>query len=154
MSPRRPRLTARDRRLLADWEKMRPTPRPEARRIPDPFPNLLAAPEGCAEMARMILDNYADLPQGGRRRLALDILENAIDYGFAPPRELLAIMKRELATKPTGVTAKPEYQRALAIKRANPSVSVRALAAEVGVPWPTIARWQRTEYWKLAVSAK
>ena len=100
-------------------------------------------------MARMILDNYADMPSGGRRQLALDILENAIDFGFAPPAELLTILKRELAAKPTGVTAKPEYQRALAIKRANPSISVRALAAEVGVPWPTIARWQRHRYWKV-----
>jgi hypothetical protein len=154
MSPRRPRLTARERRLLADWEKTRPIPRPEARRIPDPFPNLLATPEGCAEMARMILDNYAALPQSGRRQLALDILENAIDFGFAPPAELLTILKRELAAKPTGVIAKPEYQRALAIKRAKPSISVRALAAEAGVPWPTIARWQRTDYWKVAVSVK
>jgi hypothetical protein len=121
--------------------------------FPD-IPNLLATPEGCAEMARQILAAGAKMPHRGRRQLALDILENAIDFGFAPPRELLEILKRELATKPTGVTAKHEYQRALEIKRTNPNLSVRALAAEVGVPWPTIARWQRTEYWKIAVSLK
>ena len=140
--------------MLDEWEKDATHPLPNSGRAPDPFPNLLATREGCAQMARMILGNYADLPSGGRRQLALDILENAIDFGFVPPAELLTILKRELATKSTGVTAKPEYQRALVIKRANPSISVRALAAEVGVPWPTIARWQRTEYWKLVVSQK
>jgi hypothetical protein len=122
--------------------------------MPDPIPNQLATPKGCAEMAGMVLDQYEAIPPLGRRQILLDILENAIDYGFCPPRDLLQLLKRELATKPAGVTAKPEYQRALALKRANPRLSVRALAAEVNVPWPTVARWQRQAYWKVVVSTK
>jgi hypothetical protein len=148
--PRRRRL----QQMLADWEKQRPIPPPEARRIPDPIPNQLATPAGCAEIAAMVLEHYQEIPTVGRRQILLDILKNAIDYGFAPPRALLQLLKRELATKPTGVTTKPEYQRALAIKSANPDMSVRALAEQVGVPWPTIARWQRQAYWKLAVSSR
>jgi hypothetical protein len=163
MSPRRARQTTTGKRRRLNWAEAQEYrsairwPVEGSNRIPEvpgPITNALVTAEGCAELARMILDKYTDLPQAGRRQLALDILEGAIDFGFAPPRELLTIMKRELATKPTGVTTKPEYQRALAIKRENPSISVRALAAEVGVPWPTIARWQRTEYWKLIVSPK
>ena len=152
MSARRPSLRAR--RVLAAWEKTRPMPLPEARRLPDPIPNVLATAEGCAEMARMVLQNYGDIPQAGRRQLALDIVENAIDYGFAPPREALIILKRELAVAPRSLATKPEFWRAAEIKRAEPDISIRALAERVGTPWPTVARWQRTPYWKLAVSRK
>jgi hypothetical protein len=151
VSPRRRRP---GHRLLEEWERDRPLPLRDSGRMPDPIPNLLATSEGCAEMAYMVVDQYEALPPVGRRQILLDILENAIDYGFCPPRDLLHLLKRELATKPTGVTAKPEYQKALAVARANPGISVRALAAEVNVPWPTVARWQRQAYWKLAVSMK
>ena len=152
MSARRPSLRAR--RVLAAWEKDRPIPRPESGRAPDAIPNVLATAEGCAEMARMVLENYGDIPQAGRRRLALDIVENAIDYGFAPPREALVILKRELAVAPRSLATKPEFWRAAEIKRAEPDISIRALAERIGTPWPTVARWQRTPYWKLAVSRK
>jgi hypothetical protein len=158
VSARRPRLTAREK-LLAEWEQHRqnpnrPTPLPDARRFPDPIPNVLATREGCAERARRVLEDYGAIPQARRRQIALDIVENAIGYGFVPPREVLSILERELAVRPTGVTAKPEYQKALAIKCAEPGISVRALAARVSVPWPTIARWQRSAYWKITVSRK
>jgi hypothetical protein len=105
-------------------------------------------------MARMVLNNYAEIPQAGRRQLALDIVENAIDYGFAPPVEALTILKRELAIAPRSLATKPEFWRAAEIRRAEPGLSIRTLAERVGVPWPTVARWQRAPYWKLAVSRK
>jgi DNA-binding transcriptional regulator YiaG len=159
MTPRRPRKDARAKRRpwqvsLEEWEKTRPVPLPEARRMLDPVPNMLAFPEGCAELARMVLKNYAEIPQAGRRQLALDIIENAIDYGFAPPREALAILKRELAVAPRSLATKAEFWRAAEIKRAEPQISIRELAKRVGVPWPTIGRWQRAPYWKIAVSSK
>jgi hypothetical protein len=115
---------------------------------------MLAFREGCAELAKLVLANYADVPQAGRRQLALDIIENAIDYDFAPPAGVLTILKRELRVAPRSLAAKPEFWRAAEIKRAEPDISIRELARRVNVPWPTIGRWQRAPYWKIAVSLK
>lgn len=134
--------------------KPRPVPRPEARRIQDVCPNLLASQEGCDASARELLNKCMQMPSEAVREFALDVLQNVADFGFLVPFELVDLLRLELKVKPTGVTAKPQYQKALAIKRANPGISVRALAEKVGVPWPTIARWQRQQYWKFAVSLK
>jgi hypothetical protein len=158
VSPRR-RPPARPRRV--NWAEAKEVlaavryPTGGGRRAVDfpDVPNPLATAEGCAEIARMILDNYAELPQGGRRKLALDILENAVDFGFVPPAELLTILRRELTIVARGA-AKPEFWQAVAIKSAEPAISIRELAKRVGVPWPTIARWQRSDYWKVVVSPR
>jgi hypothetical protein len=113
-----------------------------------------ATPERYAEVARELLRRRAQMQRTAVRELALDLLDGVAAFGFPLPFELVELLRLELAVKPTGVTTKPEYQKALAIKRANPGISVRALAEKAGVPWPTIARWQRQPYWKIAVSLK
>jgi hypothetical protein len=134
--------------------KLRPDPRPEARRVRDPWPNLLGTQQGCDAVARELLDRRMQMPREAVREFALDVLQNVADFGFLVPFELVDLLRLELKVKPTGVTTKPQYQRALAVARAKPGISVRALAAEVGVPWPTVGRWVRQPYWKLAVTLK
>jgi hypothetical protein len=154
MKPRRRRRLGPEAQKWLDAP--RPAPRPESGRAPDPFPNLLATPEGCADLARQLLDAGKDVPRSGRHQLALDMVQNAHDFGYAPPVELVKLLQSLLAvsSRRKDVTSKPEFKRALALSRANPELSIRMLAARVDVPWPTVARWQRTEYWKLAVSLK
>jgi hypothetical protein len=151
MKPRGRRLSPAVRKWL---DQPRPVPRPESGRAPDPFPNLLATAEGCADVARQVLAADKDLPRGVRHQIVLDMVQNAFDFGYYPPPELMKLLRDLLPVTPKrqGVSAKPEFQASLALKRAHPEISIRALAEEVGVPWPTLARWQRTDYWKLAVS--
>jgi hypothetical protein len=144
MSPRRAR---RPRRQKLNWTQA------QEYLLKSRYQYSMSA-DRCAEVARELLQRRIEMDTTAVREIALELLDSIALSGYPLPLELVELLRRELAIKPSGVSSKPEYRKALAVAKANPGISVRALAEQVSVPWPTVGRWMRQPYWKLSVSMK
>jgi hypothetical protein len=75
--------------------------KPPSRLSPDPWPNMLATPQGCAEYCRELLCMHERIKEehpgeAGRadlHRLAMDVLQSALDFGYSPPKEVIDLFR-------------------------------------------------------------